>query len=203
MNFYELHVTVENADKGKFKQTCSELGVKPIILDLQDKDGVGILEDVMTSSIFKGDDEGCQDELSRISSGLTRAGFKVVREKIETSPSHPSVPTTANGLEVPEGCYFESHLNVVCNDMSKGVLQQLAHKFNYHLSRNIFKALDNGFYKIMLTYRDYYNKYEQFKEHLDHSVSEIKGSGFDIDKVIVEYAIHDTKVSHDNRWIGY
>lgn len=86
---YEIHVTVNDVGKQHFIDTCKKLNVKPIILDLQSKDGDGKFKDVMTSSVFFGDNRGAWEYLNRISTGLKDAGINGVREKIEAVPWHP------------------------------------------------------------------------------------------------------------------
>lgn len=65
---FELHVTVrlrgdqeEAPQLDNFKQVCSALGVKPIILDLNSKS-----KDVMTSSVIMTDTVGAYNEVTRI-----------------------------------------------------------------------------------------------------------------------------------------
>ena len=200
-DFYEIHVTVKHADRDYFVTTCRNLNVKPILLSLQNKDGVHMVDDVMTSSTIKGSLSDCENELNRISSGLKSAGLDVVREKVETWPFHELVPNKENNLSIPRGCYFESHVNILCCDELMPELASICKKYNFHLSRNIFKDLGNGNYNIMATYRDYNSKLEDFQEYLNTAVSEIK-SRFTVEKLIVEYAIKDSNYTHDDVWIN-
>jgi hypothetical protein len=54
----------------------------------------------------------------------------------------------------------------------------------------------------MSTYRSYNEVYEIFKEKVDLATAEFKADGWELDRVITEFAIWDTKVSHDQKWIG-
>ena len=70
------------------------------------------------------------------------------------------------------------------------------------LSQNFFKkSKDGSKFVNMLTYRDNMTCREDF----EHGVEAIKWSldkcGFDFEKVEVEYALYDTNVNHDSKWI--
>lgn len=124
---YEMHVTVaQAASADDFREACADLKVKPIFLALQDTGGNTVLHDVMTSSVFFGDNRLALEELDRVSAGLVQRGFDVVRRKIETVPWHPAAPSSVNGVsQMPPGGYFESHLNILI-DTANPEQEQLA-----------------------------------------------------------------------------
>jgi NTP pyrophosphatase (non-canonical NTP hydrolase) len=217
---YEIHVTVDTSenffecDIDGFKSKCQEIDVKPIVLDLEMKEGT--LKDVMTSSKHFGDNRTAYEEANRIANKLTSFGYKVVRNKIETVPWHPAAPTFKTGEPIPNGCYFESHIGVVISPDEKEALQDFVQGLNDRcteagrieiggtckLSQNFFKkSKDGSKFVNMLTYRDNMTCREDF----EHGVEAIKWSlekcGFDFEKVEVEYALYDTNVNHDSKWI--
>jgi len=217
---YEIHVTVDTESfvytggLEDFKSDCNEIGVKPIVLDLEMKEGT--LKDVMTSSKHFGDNRTAYEEANRIANKLTSFGYKVVRNKIETVPWHPAAPTFKTGEPIPNGCYFESHIGVVILPDEKEALQEFVQGLNDRcteagrieiggtckLSQNFFKkSKDGSKFVNMLTYRDNMTCREDF----EHGVEAIKWSldkcGFEFEKVEVEYALYDTNVNHDSKWI--
>ena len=218
---YEIHVTIDldnlletNFTIDNFREDCKSIEVKPIILDLEMKEGT--LKDVMTSSKHFGDNRTAYEEANRIANKLTSFGYKVVRNKIETVPWHPAAPTFKTGKPIPNGCYFESHIGVVISPDEKEALQEFVQGLNDRcteagrieiggtckLSQNFFKkSKDGSKFVNMLTYRDNMTCREDF----EHGVEAIKWSldkcGFDFEKVEVEYALYDTNVNHDSKWI--
>lgn len=217
---YEIHVTVDTSenffecDIDGFKSKCQEIDVKPIVLDLEMKEGT--LKDIMTSSKHFGDNRTAYEEANRIANKLTSFGYKVVRNKIETVPWHPAAPTFKTGEPIPNGCYFESHIGVVISPDEKESLQEFVQGLNDRcteagrieiggtckLSQNFFKkSKDGSKFVNMLTYRDNMTCREDF----EHGVEAIKWSldkcGFEFEKVEVEYALYDTNVNHDSKWI--
>ena len=149
---FEIHVTVE-ADSflesiSEFKEDCKDIGVKPIVIDLEINDG-SILKDVMTSSKFFGDNRTAYEESERIVKSLRDKGYKVVRNKIESVPWHPAAPAISTGREIENGCYFESHIGVIINNDEKKSLNHFVNDFlngdeveltgTAKLSQNFFK----------------------------------------------------------------
>lgn len=198
---FEIHITVKTLELDNFRKSCELLEVKPIILELQNNNSN--IQDVMTSSVFLGSNSDAYNETKIISKGLTKFGFEVIREKIETVPWHPKAPSKKyNNIEMPKNCYFETHFNIITNDKQKELLQILSKENKCHLSKNIFKKIDEENYKIMITYRSYDMVYEDFKEKIDNIHKNFKTNNFQIEKVIIEFSLYDTKISHDFNWLN-
>lgn len=206
---YEIHVTVEMDPEKKieefvelFKNACSKLDVKAIVLDLENNEG-DTTNDVMTSSKHYGDNRTVYEEVQRISGSLKRLGYKVVREKVETAPWHPGAPVK-EGESMPNGCYFESHIGVQFDgsEETRKELSAAARRMNGHLSKNVFKKIEDGKYIVMITLRDYHVIREEFEGKVNQAVQHLKEGGWQMPKKeIVEFAIYDTKVSHDYLWL--
>ena len=221
---FEIHVTVdldnsythkhihdENLDG--FKDDCKNIGVKPIVIDLEINDG-SIIKDVMTSSKHFGDNRTAYEESERIVNELKSKGYHVVRNKIESIPWHPSAPVISTGKEIPNGCYFESHIGIVIKPEEKRALNYLVEKLNgdneemfdlsgtIKLSQNFFKkSKDGSKFVNMLTYRSNKCGSPKFKLEVESIKHILDERGFDYEKVEVEYAVYDTNVTHDAKWI--
>jgi NTP pyrophosphatase (non-canonical NTP hydrolase) len=213
---FEIHVTVESPkDIDKFKQACSLIEVKPIVIDLEINDG-SVIKDVMTSSKHFGDNRTAYEESKRICRELELQGFKVLRNKIESVPWHPAAPVISTGKEIPNGCYFESHLGVVIKPEEKERLNEFvkytltdSHLIELSgtakLSQNFFKkSKDGSAFVNMLTYRSNMCGSPKFKLEVEGIKHLLQEEGFEFEKVEVEYAVYDTNVTHDAKWIlGY
>lgn len=198
---FEIHVTVSLHDSmiDTFRQLCGKMGVKPIVLDLQVADDT--LQDVMTSSTHFGTNSSAQLEMVRIEEELRYNGFIVLRSKIETVPWHPAAPQSETDV-MPPGCYFESHLAVVCTDDTKEELRAIADRHKAHLSRNRFKQLEDGKFINMVTYRrSDACTYKMFQNDLVFLKRWIEKAGFEVEKEIVEFALFDSNQGHDYSWI--
>lgn len=202
---YEIHITVnatEGIDIEKYKIDCTSIGVKPIVLALQDQNANKVMDDVMTSSKFYGNNGEAFDAMRRISKQLSELGYNVIREKIEASYWHQKAPFKIDGdTKMPEGCYFECHFNVECTTEKLLKLSKIAKATGCHLSKNAFKIFDDGIFTIMMTYRSYDKMYEDFEEHLEFIKTNLHFSDFKLEKEIVEFSIYDTKINHDSKWL--
>lgn len=221
---YEIHITVDTSDMRdpimfdrkrfdieQFKFACKKIGVKPIVIDLE----IDELKDVMTSSKFFGDNRTAYEESERIASELFNFGFEVVRKKIETVPWHPGAPVISTGKEIPNDCYFESHIGIVIKKDEKERLDEFVNSTlkngslielsgTAKLSQNFFKKSKDGSAFInMLTYRSNMCGSPKFKLEVEGIKHLLQEEGFEFEKVEVEYAIYDTNVSHDHRWMTH
>lgn len=197
---YEIHVTVKTSDIDDFRCACGHAEVKPIVLDLQTVQSVNVMQDVMTSSVHLGDNRSAYEEATRIKNFLTANDFEVVRVKIETVPWHPAAPTMVGDI-MPKDCYFESHVAVRSSASRREELAGMANIYNAHMSKNVFKVIDEDNYVQMMTIRWYDGIYEDFDAEVDQFISYLKELGFELEKKIVEFSVYDTKVNHDAAWL--
>jgi NTP pyrophosphatase (non-canonical NTP hydrolase) len=224
---FEIHVTVDanNITQTKlneffthpydldvFRSVCNGIGVKPIVIDLEINDG-SIIKDIMTSSKHFGDNRSAYEESKRICDDLKRHGYKVLRNKIESVPWHPSAPVISTGKEIPNGCYFEAHIGVTIypgqknelNDFVKSTLTDghlIELSGTAKLSQNFFKkSKDGSKFVNMLTYRSNMCGSPKFKLEVEGIKHLLVEEGFEFEKVEVEYAVYDTNVTHDVKWI--
>ena len=54
----------------------------------------------------------------------------------------------------------------------------------------------------MITYRSYVASKEFFLKEIDNLKSILNESGFNFNKVETEFAIYDTNISHDYKWMN-
>jgi hypothetical protein len=164
----------------------------------------------MTSSKHFGDNRTAYEESKRIVNDLESKGYKVVRNKIESVPWHPSAPVMSTGKEIPNGCYFESHIGVTIYPGQKGELNDFVKSLKSlidlsgtaKLSQNFFKkSKDGSKFVNMLTYRSNMCGSPKFKLEVEGIKHLLQEEGFDFEKVEVEYAVYDTNVTHDAKWI--
>lgn len=195
----EAHDKLKQEAIDDFKEACKEINVKPIVLDLENS-GESVMKDVMTSSHHMGNNTSTFLECNRISSQLENCGFKVVRRKIETVPWHPAAPVNY-GDKMPEDCYFEAHIGCLIKPELKPSLERIANLHNAHLSRNYFKKLEDGKFVNMITLRSTGGVFENFEARLDELKKDLDENKFQYEKVITEFSIYDTNVSHDYKWL--
>ena len=204
---YEIHVTVGAGETGidieEFKNVCRQIGVKPLLIDMHNRQGKTVMLDAQTSSVHMGNNRTALKEAMRIKHELYMTGiFDPVRVKIETVPWHPAAPSKTHANPVmPPNCYFEAHFNIIVNEETHSQLQNLLARSKLHLSRNAFKKLNDKDFVIMATLRHYEGTYEEFESARTAWVQALKMEGFEVPKTITEFSVYDTKISHDASWL--
>lgn len=199
---YEIHITIQGPGNiEQFQNVCKQLKVKPIVIDLQKNEKV-IMQDVMTSSVHYGDNRSAYDAAEELRYDLSMKGYCVLRVKIETVPWHPAAPSKNDRVFVmPDNSYFESHLRIVTTVDKKRTLETIAKNYGAHLSRNFFKKINDDEYVIMMTLRSTTDNREDFKSKVEALKWTLTSVGFEVDKMEIEFAVYDTKISHDKDWI--
>lgn len=212
---FEIHISIDGRSAlvnqntiENFKNKCVGIGVKPIVIDLEINDG-SIIKDVMTSSKHFGDNRTAYEESERIANSLESSGYIVLRKKIETVPWHPGAPNKID-KEIPNGCYFESHIGVIIDKKEKKELNDFIDNLNgegltgkVKLSQNFFKkSKDYSKFVNMVTYRSNKCVKDSFIEEVEFIKNKLNKNDFTFEKIEVEYAIYDTNVTHDLKWIN-
>ncbi len=196
---YEIHITVAQAPSyEQFLIDCKDIGVKAVVLDLHTK-ASGIIKDVMTSSTMIGTNQTVIEEVDRITAELEARSYRVVRQKIETVPWHPHT-----GNERSDDNYFESHIPVTIGEgeVEYDKLKYLIKRYpGCHLSHNALKKHNDGTIIMMVTMRHNDCNHEDFVKRVNQLRAGLAGEGYDISpKDMVEWAIYDNNISHDNDW---
>lgn len=196
---FEIHLTVDNKTNfNQFKKICTYLNIKAIQLDLITKDK-NILDEMMTSSKFFGTNSSAYEELNRIKNALEENGIVVIREKIETVFWHPSAPSKLEGnKKMHKNGYFEAHFEYEVSNKNLKQLLLISRKNKMVVSKNINKK---NIY--MLTLRSYNSVLEDFQKEVQLIEQELIKKGFiPLEKVLIEFSLYDTNISHDKQWIN-
>jgi len=196
---FEIHITVDSKYSNqiyglsKFEAACKEIGVKATVLELYESSGQFISHDVMTSSTLVGTNLDALREVARIENALFQMGFELVRRKIETVPWHPAAPTEKNLQKMALGNYFETHFELTIEDAKKVPLSG----FNVAWSQNVKKkdSVTSLTVRSASTLENHERALEKVYEYF-----ESKKVNYVADQT--EFAIYDTNVLHDEKWIN-
>lgn len=196
---YEIHITVKSdGEIEHFKEACATLEVKPLVVQLSNG---AVPDDVMTSSDFRGTPSELRDECVRILVGLEVMSWNAIRCKVECSPFHEKVRDLQPDDMLPFQ-YFESHIPIkIVGDDDIGSLRVICRCYETHLSANAFK-LGNRDRTLMATFRSSKLTADEFRKATDFRVDQLREALYDAMPPVVEFAIYDSKRSHDNEWLG-
>lgn len=185
---YEIHLTIYLSDKlENFKLFCEEIGVKPIIIETQNKNF--FQNQVMTSSKHTGSHYlfTLNDLVSKLESK-----YKIIRKKVEIQPEI---------TKHTEHIYYETHLRLKLPiNFDYTDLNNVCDNLNFHLSKNLFKKSDDFIWQ-MITYRDYNTDLKSFKNHIETTIQNLKTLDIIYDKIEIEECIYDSNENIDEKWL--
>jgi hypothetical protein len=188
---YEIHVTVKTDNVKQFKDDCQEIGVKPIVIETQNKNEFA--QQVMTSSKHTGD--SYESKLNEIASRLSIKGYTIIRKKVEIMPEEN---------KHKDFIYYESHFRLKLPkqpvDEINVLLKNFCGLFGWHYSKNLFKKSEEFNYQ-MITYRNSDINLYEFKLELNRMKDFLGDIGVECDKIEIEEAIYDSNELIDASWL--
>lgn len=108
---FESHVTVAACDEAAFARTCDALGVKALFISLPRGKTP---RQPMTGAHHRGSLADVMRTVHQLAHELAKAGFEVIRSKLEAVGPHRDLPLTDRAAAAaPRTSYFEHHAKIV------------------------------------------------------------------------------------------
>lgn len=109
---FEAHITVRQpVNLESFRQSCVELGVKSVLIQLAAGDTPTQL---MTADLYQGDFADALHRTEAVAESLRARGFHVTRVKIEAGPDNHDLPQTDEETRsLSSAYYYEHHLKAI------------------------------------------------------------------------------------------
>lgn len=190
MSNYENHITISVPQSiEKLQLFCFENELKCLIIDLQNGEHTC---QPMTSSYYSGSKEGALKKATEIAGNLEKAGFIVVRMKIEQDLNDSNIYRLLNNN------YYETHCKIKINSQSElNRLIEIGPQINCKISKNSQKinSLDR-----FLTQRIYEGNSFDAKNEFAFTREKILDKDFVISKYIEELVCFDSKFTLDKGW---
>lgn len=187
---FEVHLTVNTTDVEKFIEDCKVIGVKPIVIEVENKELIE--RQVMTSS--KHIAPSFEDTLLKLSEELTDLNYTIIRQKVEIQPEFQN--------KHRDFVYYETHFRLkLPKEFNRTVLIELCRLHKFHLSKNLFKKSDTFDYQ-MITFRDNSINYAGFISGIEKMKTDLNSLNIEYDKVEIEECIFDTADSLDKNWVN-
>jgi hypothetical protein len=196
---YEAHVSVLGSPE-RFHTVCADLGVRPVHAHNLMPDG-GVSSELLTVSTGRGSPRDGLTHLQRVANDLRLHGLKVVREKLEVDPRHPSAPTETRPASSD---YMEAHLRVCHGDTHEAreavINARTGFECELFVSWDTFKAPTNGHVITMLTVRSFTLGVPEFVRvaELVHADLSMRWS---VGPLITEWAVFDNNIAFDSAWL--
>jgi hypothetical protein len=136
---------------------------------------------------------------------LARAGFSVVRVKVEADPSNDDVPATDDVALLRPSCnYFEHHVKLRrAVAAGRELLLRACLDHAAHLSRNAWREPAEGFEERFVTLRSYRMGRRASEQRLHRLLAALEAAGERIIEVESEYTVHDSNLGLDAGWLPH
>lgn len=202
---YELHLTVHTnsaSEYESFKDLCAAIGIKCIQINFPEEEDE---RHTITGSFHRGSLEKVYDEARRLADDLTKSGFPVNRIKLETTMGNPAVPTTpAEAQRMSDDQYFECHAKVVLPASgADDRLRAICEEQSAHISQNASNRLADGSIGVFITQRFFRTTKGEALAEFSRLLATLRSSGYEISNVLREFAIVDTNILLDEKWIPH
>jgi hypothetical protein len=177
---FEAHLTVDTDRPSEFAALCAELGVDHVAIELPEGVHRG---QPMTASHHCGELAAVVAEVEALHARIARAGFAIVRTKLEAAANNEGVPL-ADG-------YFEFHVKVTGGDE----LDQIARAHGGRLSRNGRSG------SRFITMRVYRADLATAEAQLEGLIAALDAATVTRGSIAREYTIYDSRISLDAGWL--
>ena len=187
---YEIHITLEVSNTDTFIKHCREIGVKPIVIETENRKEEHSLQ-VMTSSTHEGKDYNII--LNNICSELIKRKYKILRKKVEIQPDEKKHISHV---------YYETHLRLKLeHDFDFNSLKEKCVENKFHLSKNLFKK-EKDFVYQMITFRGSHLPIDRLYLIINRMARELDILNIEYDKIEIEECIFDSNSGIDYTWLN-
>lgn len=178
---YELHLTFDVSDSYEFNKRCIAANIKPLVIDLFDRQLNHVGTDYMTVSKHKSIEE-IPDLIKSVSEVIQ---YPLIRSKIEQP------------IEVKEDMdvgYYETHFD--CDVDSIESVKSKCIILDLKVSKRVDKS------QYIMTYRRSAANIssKRFLENMNH-IMKLMQSNMRIHSFVSEHCISDDNIKHDNIWM--
>ncbi len=201
---FEIHLTVRAVGLvDTFRSWCEAERCKCVRIVLAR--GVHVEQPMVTWRRDETDLPAVLAEAAERARDLERAGFAVLRVKIEADPYNDDVPVTdAAALLHPAGNYFEHHVKLRREAAaSPELLLRVCLDHGAHLSRNAWREPVEGFEERFVTLRSYRIGRPAAERRLQRLLAALEGADEQIIDVESEYTVHDSNRALDAGWLPH
>jgi hypothetical protein len=196
---FESHVTVAACDEAAFAKTCDELAVKALFISLpQGKTP----RQPMTGAHHRGPLREIMLVVHELARDLVKAGFEVIRTKIEAVGPHRDLPQSdAEAQAAPSSNYFEHHAKIVLpsTEREPAIAAAFA-ELGAYLSRGAPR--NDGVEQRFVTLRSWGLGQASADARFDRVLALAAELGLPLRNRLREYTVYDSALDVDAGWMA-
>ena len=195
---FESHVTVASCDEVEFAKTCDALGVKALFISLPRG---RVARQPMTGAHHRGPLHEVMLVVHELARDLARAGFEVIRTKVEAVGAHRDLPLTDEvAARAPRTNYFEHHAKVVLPSLeSEAEVARAFVALGAYLSRGAPRA--DGVEVRFVTLRSWGLGQASADARFDRVLALAAELGLPLRNRTREYTVYDSALEVDAGWM--
>lgn len=196
---FESHVTVAACDEAAFAQTCDALGVKALFISLPRGK---TMRQPMTGAHHRGPLPDILLTVHELARELVKAGFEVIRTKIEAVGPHRDLPQTDEAARsAPASNYFEHHAKVVLPSAeSEAAIAAAFAGLGAYLSRGAPRS--DGLELRFVTLRSWGLGQASADARFDRVLALAGELGLPLRNRLREYTVYDSALEVDAGWMA-
>jgi non-canonical purine NTP pyrophosphatase (RdgB/HAM1 family) len=196
---FESHVTVAPCNEGAFAQTCDALGVKALFIQLPQGENP---RQPMSGAHHRGPLRDVLQTVHELARDIARAGFQVVRTKLEAVGPHREVPQTdADAQATPRTQYFEHHAKLLLPpSANEPEIEAAFAQLGAYLSRGAPRA--DGANLRFVTLRSWGLGQSSAEARFDSVQALAERLGLPLRNRLREYTVYDSSLEVDAGWMA-
>jgi non-canonical purine NTP pyrophosphatase (RdgB/HAM1 family) len=196
---FESHVTVAACDEAAFRMTCDALGVKALFISLPRG---RTSRQPMTGAHHRGPLHEVMLVVHQLARDLVRAGFEVIRTKVEAVGPHLDLPLTDDvASRAPATNYFEHHAKIVLPSLdSETEVSRAFAELGAYLSRGAPRV--DGVEMRFVTLRSWGLGQASADARFDRVLALAARLGLPLRNRTREYTVYDSALDVDAGWMA-
>jgi hypothetical protein len=195
---FESHVTVAPCDEAAFAGCCDELEVRALFISLPQGTQP---RQPMTGAHHRGPLGEIMQTVHELARELSRAGFEVVRTKIEAVGPHRDLPLTDEAARArPRTNYYEHHAKIVLKaGQNEAELSRELAELGAYLSKGAPRS--DGVEQRFVTVRSWGLGLAAADARFERVLARTRELGLPLRGRAREYTVYDSSLEVDSGWM--
>lgn len=200
---FETHLTVRADDEATLVALERHAAAQDLKFTHIRLDRGRVCDQPMFTAVFSGSFAEVRDSVNELGASVERAGFPLVRTKIEATPWAEGVPgTDEQAMALGSQYYFEHHVKLLLGpDTDPAALAALAVAHCAHLSANARRTRPDGRTERFVTQRCRLVGDSTAAARMRALLADLASASFEILSAEREFVVYDSDESVDAGWI--
>jgi hypothetical protein len=184
---YETHITVACEDTGRWQETCTALGIRPLVIRLPEGDHPLQL---MCAATMDGTFTAARAWMDGIAARLAAEGYDILRTKLESA---------LVDVNPDPALYYECHFKLAFTEQPDAHLLEELKKDGIYASEDLLTT-GGGTYAWYMTTRQYGGTPTEARNAFADALTKVRAR-FAVKAAHFEHVVHDSWPEIDHGWL--